>query len=372
MPKHIFYISPGTDLGGGEVSLLTLIKNLDRNRYVPIICTYADGRFAERAKQLDCQLHILSYSGILSQLKFVFKLTNLIKTAKADLVHVNTLDIRAGIAARLASRPLIGHLRVIFPTTWVDRTFVKIANKTISVSNAVRDHFCKAEGTSADLFETIYNAVDTQHTDTSDLRKELNLTTNSRIIGVVGRIDPWKGMETFVEAAAKLNAQYPDLHFIIAGSPGPAVEEQSYDLHLKQRVSKLGLSNAFHFLGYRTDALNVINQLTVLIVPSRILETPDGIKTEGFGRVAAEGLSMRTPVIASCVGGLPEIVHHEKTGLLFQESNAENLGQNIKRLLDNPGLAQQYADAGFQRFNEHFSVACHLEKIQTLYDRLLN
>lgn len=372
MPKRILYISPGTDLGGGEVSLLTLIKNLDRTHYTPIVCSYGDGRFAERIQKLDCPLHILSYGGVLSQLKFVVKLRNLIKTEKADLVHVNTLDIRAGIATRLAGRPLIGHLRVIFPTTWVDRTFVKIADTTISVSNAVRDHFCQEEGTSSEAFETIYNAVDIKNEMSgSNLREELNLDADTNIIGVVGRIDPWKGMETFVEAAAHLKTSFPKTHFVIAGAPGPEKDEQTYNQHLQDRVSEHNLTDTFHFLGYRSDALNLIKQFTALVVPSRILQTPKGIKTEGFGRVAAEGLAMQTPVIASRVGGLPEIVEHNKTGLLFSESDAEDLAKKIKHLLDNPDIGHQISEAGVKRFNELFSVTCHLQNIQSLYDRIL-
>jgi len=372
MPKRIFYISPGTDLGGGEVSLLTLIKNLDQSRFTPIICAYDNGRFVERAQELGCTVHILTYSNILSQLRFVFKLAHLIKAENADLVHVNTLDIRAGIATRIAGRKLIGHLRVIFPTTWIDRTFVKIAHKTISVSNAVRDHFCLAENTNPNTFETIYNAVDTQTFTTSNLREELNLSSETNIIGVVGRIDPWKGMETFVEAAAKVKSAHPNTHFVIAGAPGPATEEQTYDQHLKERVVALGLNDTFHFLGYRSDALNLIHQFTALVVPSRILQTPNGIKTEGFGRVAAEGLAMKTPVIASRVGGLPEIIEHEKSGLLFTESDHNELANHIIRLLEDSTLRYQLSNTGHTRFNEHFSVDRHLLNIQSLYDRLLD
>jgi len=371
MPKHIFYISPGTDLGGGEVSLLTLIKNLDRSRFTPTICAYGEGRFAERARALDCAVHILTYDSVLSQLRFVFKLSHLIKTEKADLVHVNTLDIRAGLATRLAGRKLLGHLRVIFPTTWVDKTFVSLAHKTISVSNAVRDHFCQAEGSDPNAFETIYNAVDTQTISLSHLHEELKLSSETNIIGVVGRIDPWKGMETFIEAAEQVKKTHPNTHFVIAGTPGPAPEEQAYEQHLKKRVGTLGLNDTFHFLGYRSDALSLIDQFTILVVPSRILQTSSGIKTEGFGRVAAEGLAMKTPVIASRVGGLPEIIEHKKSGLLFTESDPDDLANNIKRLLEDSTQRQQLANAGHKRFHEYFSVDRHLLNIQSLYDKLL-
>lgn len=371
MPKQILYISPGTDLGGGEVSLLTLIANLDRSRYTPIICTYGEGRFASRANDLNCPVHIRSYGSALSQIPFIQSLRNLMKSTQTDLVHVNTLDIRAGIAARLSNLPLIGHLRVIFPTTWVDRTFVKVATRTISVSDAVRDHFCNEEGTSPQAFETIYNAVDTAAAQTINLRSELELPEDVPLLGVVGRIDPWKGMETFVEAAGQLKDDYPKTHFLIAGAPGPSQEEQDYKDTLVTKVAQLRLGERFHFLGYRSDALNIIRQLTALIVPSRILHTDQGIKTEGFGRVAAEGLAMKTPVIASRVGGLPEIIEHEKTGLLFTESHATDLANQIRRLLSEPSLASQFAREGYCKFENSFSVTCHLHKIQDLYDRLL-
>jgi glycosyltransferase involved in cell wall biosynthesis len=372
MPKRIFYISPGTDLGGGEVSLLTLIKNLDRSRFTPIICAYDNGRFVERAKELDCPVYVLTYSNVLSQLRFVFKLSHLIKAEKSDLVHVNTLDIRAGIATRLAGRKLVGHLRVIFPTTWVDRAFVKIAHKTISVSNAVRDHFCQAENTPPNAFETIYNAVDIQTITTSNLREELNLTSETKIIGVVGRIDPWKGMEIFIKAAAQVIQKQPDTHFVIAGTPGPNAEEQAYHQHLKEQVVTFGLTHNFHFLGYRSDALSLIKQFTTLVVPSRILQTPNGIKTEGFGRVAAEGLAMQTPVVASRVGGLSEIIEHKKSGLLFAESDHNELASHIIGLLENKSLCQKLSQTGYTRFIEHFSVDRHLLNIQSLYDQLLD
>ena len=371
MPKRVLYISPGLDLGGGEISLLSLIANLDPERYTPVVCAYGPGRFVERASNLNCELYILSYDNVFSQFAFVMRLSKLIKQCNTDIVHVNTLDIRAGVAARHAKRPLVGHLRVIFPTTWVDRTFVKLANTTISVSDAVRDHFCEAEGTSPDQFQTIYNAIDVQPGEETDLKHQLGLSPETPLLGVIGRIDPWKGMETFVEAAAQLKTTHPDAHCLIAGSPGPSENEQCYDRHLKQRVEQLGISRQFHFLGYRSDALNVINQLDALIVPSRILQTPEGIKTEGFGRVAAEGLAMRTPVIASKVGGLPEIIEHGESGFLFIESDADDLTEKLRTLLDTPDLSSQLTEAGYKRFTENFSVSCHLNQIQALYDGLI-
>lgn len=371
MQTRILYISPGTDLGGGEVSLLTLIANLDRTRFTPIVCAYGPGKFHDRAKQLNCELHLQSYAGMFTQPRFIWQINKLIRHSKADIVHVNTLDIRAGIATKLAGKILIGHLRVIFPTTFVDKTFVNLSDKTISVSNAVRDFMCQEQNTPPSHFQTIYNAVDTSHSEGPDLRTELGLKSDVAIVGVVGRIDPWKGMETFVDAVAELYSDLPNVHFVIAGSPGPAQEEQDYETHLHNKVKEANLTDRFHFLGYRSDALNLIGQLSILVVPSIVLKTPQGIKTEGFGRVAAEGLAMNTPVIASRAGGLPEIIEHGKTGLLFEPQNSVELSQNIRQILNDQAFAQKLSEEGKKRFNALFTVQSHLAQIQNLYDNLI-
>lgn len=373
MPKRVLYISPGTGLGGGEVSLLTLIANLDHTRYEPVVCVYGEGALAEHIRQIGCDLFIQTYHGPISQLSFMAKLTARICQSHADLVHVNTLDIRAGIATRLARRPLIGHLRVIFPSTWVDRLFVHLATKTISVSNAAQHDLCTKQNLSPNQFETIYNAVDTTHipASTVTLRQELNIEPDTLLLGAIGRIDPWKGMEVFIDAAKNLHAKNANLHFVIAGAPGPSQEEQNYDKYLRHQVKELGLNPVFHFLGYRPDALNIIKQLNALIVPSRELQTPSGIKTEGFGRVAAEGLAMRTPVIASRIGGLPEIIQHGQTGFLFEPSNPVALTNAICHVLDHPENTRTIVEAGYAHFQNAFSVATHLQNIQNLYDRIL-
>ena len=372
--KRILYISPGTGLGGGEFSLLTLIANLDRTQYEPIVCAYGEGAFAERARALNLTVHVLTYTHPLSQALFIFKLRRLIHETRADLVHVNTLDIRAGIATKWAHRPLVGHLRVIFPTTWVDRTFVNLASKTISVSNAARDYICEKQGNTPDQFVTIYNAVDiqNQNEEPTNIRQELNLPEYTPLLGVVGRIDPWKGMETFIEAAKKVHTKHPKAHFLIAGSPGPSHEEQQYAETLYQTVAASKIKNAFHFLGFRADALNIIRQLDTLVVPSKVLETPEGIKTEGFGRVAAEGLAMQTPVVASRVGGLPEIIQEPETGFLFESENVDELAAHLDNLLGDPTKRTTIAQAGYIRFQDEFSVKQHLAQIQDLYGQLLS
>ena len=374
MARRILFVSPGTDLGGGEFSLLTLISNLDRGRFEPVVLVYGKGRFLDRVESVGCPVLVRTYRGPFSQAAFILRLARLILRERVALVHVNTLDIRAGIAARLCGVPLVGHLRVIFPITWVDRLFVGLAARTITVSNAVLGYFCRTAGCHTSRCVTVYNAVDVgEGIDSArSLRSELGLRPETQLVGSVGRIDPWKGVDVFVRAASRIRTQHPDVRFIVAGSPGPRDEEIAYDRDLRKLAAELGLDNAITFLGFRDDALEVIAQLDVLSVPSIILKTSDGIHTEGFGRTAAEGLAVGTPVVASQVGGLPEIIQDRRTGITVPPGDDGALAAAVCSLLEDTALGSELTRAGRARFHDCFSVDSHLGAVQSLYDTILD
>ncbi len=151
--RTILYVSPPARLGGGEISLLTLVAGLPRDRYRPVIVTYEDGELVERLRAMGVDVEVLRRGPAL-----IPRLARLIRRQEAGLVHVNLFDLRAALAARWAGVPLIGHLRVIFPFRWPDRLFVRLCDRTIAVSDAVRDHFCRDAPDLRARFRTAYNA----------------------------------------------------------------------------------------------------------------------------------------------------------------------------------------------------------------------
>jgi glycogen(starch) synthase len=174
---------------------------------------------------------------------------------------------------------------------------------------------------------------------------------NPRIL-CLGRFEGLKGFDLALSAFASLTGRYPNLRLILAGD-GP---ERS---NLEQQTAQLGIRNALDFVGWvAPDKVpELINSATLLVVPSR---------QEGFGLVALEAALMARPVVATRVGGLPEVVAHGQTGLLVEPDDSRSLANAISFLLDHPEEASQMGQAARRRAREKFGW----EQCVAAYDRL--
>ena len=181
----ILYVSPFSHIGGGEVSILTVINNLDKARFSSSLICYEDGLFVERVKGLGIKVAVFRRAGFFSEIFIVRNLVHYIKKNGIALVHVNSLDIRAGIAARLAGVPCIGHLRVAFPFTWRDHLFVRMSSATIAVSRFVVDEFCKEAQSCRTKFIVMPNMVDVPpEVRPAPLRTEFAIPADAPMVGM--------------------------------------------------------------------------------------------------------------------------------------------------------------------------------------------
>lgn len=367
--RTILYVSPPARLGGGEISLLTLVERLPRNRFHPLIVTCEDGELVGRMRDLSVEVEVLRRDPAL-----IPRLVRLLRGRGVSLAHANTFDLRAAIAARWAGVPLVGHLRVIFPFTCVDRLFARLCDRVIAVSDAARDLFCRKAPDLRGRFTTVYNpvALPEKGSKTSDLRAELGLSPDAPLVGAVARIDPWKGLDVFVRAAGRIRAGRPEARFVIAGRPGESPEEIAHERDLRRLSRDLGLESHLFFLGFRPDGTEVIRQLDLLLIPSLVLRTPGGVKSEGFGRVAAEALGVGTPVVAARAGGLPEILDHGRAGVLVPPGDAEALAAAALSLLRDGERRQALVRRGKARFEECFTVERHVQQIVQVYEEVLS
>ncbi len=371
--KNILYISPFTYIGGGEISLLILLKNLDHQMVRPFLICYAEGPLVQKAKKLGIKSAVLKRNYLFSSIFIVLKIFSYIKKNSIHLVHVNCFDIRAGIAARLARVPLIGHLRVIIPFTWRDRLFVRLSQKVIAVSNAVIDTFCRGRPSYRDKFEMIPNAVEIPNSLTPvPLRKEYDIPEDTKLVGSVGRIDPWKGYEYFSRAAALIKKQRSDVFFFIIGDVSQRDREgRAYLDILKKQAAELDLKDRLFFTGFREDILKVIKTLDILVVPSIVIKKYGGEVTEGFGRVAIEAMAVEVPVVASKIGGLTEIIEDNVFGMLVPPGNPNAIAEAVLSILTDKIKAKAMGKAGRKRVEESFTIQQHADKIKKLYLEIL-
>lgn len=371
--KRILYVSPFSRLGGGEISLLAILNNLDRKRFEPHVIFYEEGQAADKLRNV-ASVSVIRRGSYVTDPALIIRLARYIREHDIDLVHVNSLDMRAGIAARLAGSPLVGHLRVIFPFTWRDRLFVRLADKVIAVSNEVVRSICRGSPELKDRFTVIYNCVDAPElTVPADLRRKYGLPDKARVVGAAGRMDPWKGYEFLIAAAVKVVRERPETYFILAGKPSdgdPA--EQSYMRSLRARASSCGIGDHFIFAGFTEDPLGFISGCDVVVVPSYELKVSGSVvKTEGFGRVAIESMAAGVPVIASDIGAFREIISPGRTGLLVKPADGGAISEAIMRVLDDGALRSHLAEEGRKSYETSFTARRQLDAIETLYESVI-
>lgn len=371
---RILYVSQFSHIGGGEVSLFTAIKHLNREKFKAYFLCYEEGPLVDKIRALGLETTILKRRSFLSSFLIVWKIFRFIKSHAIEIIHVNSLDIRTGVAAWLAGAPCIGHVRVIFPFSWRDRLFVRLSKKTIAVSNAVVQEFCKDDLKLKEKFIVIYNAIDIpDEVIPAQLHEALGIAAGVKLIGAVGRIDPVKGYEYFIDAAALLKEEMPDIAFLIIGKASLGDQEgMRYFEVLKECIGKAALDNYIFFTGFRDDVLNVIAALDVVVVPTIELKGCGWLRTEGFGRVAIEAMAAGVPVIASCVGGLKEIIEDGKSGLLVAPKDAGAIKDAVKKITSDKALKETLVREGKIRVAELFSVRQHSAALTELYTKLIN
>jgi len=191
------------------------------------------------------------------------------------------------------------------------------------------------------------------------LHQEFGLSPDDVLIGLVSRIARLKGLEYFLAAAPTILARIPNAKFLIIGdnSFNPQYREE-----LKKQVVTLGLEHKVIFTGFRLDVPKMLSSLAVSVLPSL---------KEGLSNSLLESMAAGIPVVATNVGGNPEVVIDGETGLLVPAKNPAALSEAICRVLLTPGLRQSFGQAGRRRVLEHFSNERMIQTVERLYVDML-
>jgi len=368
----ILYCHHYSKISGGETSLLELWRNLDREKFRPILAGPEYGPFADEARKLGVKICPIEFGrlrqGVLL-LKNIASLRAIAQIEGAAILHSNgpVTNLPAGIAARLLGLPAIWHARVMNSPgqTDLDRLLSPLSSLIIANSDAIRERF-RRRGTLPQKAVTIINGVDIQNFHPSSsgegVRKQWDISSGDILAGVVGRISPVKGQETFIEAAARLAPEFQNLRFILIGS-ALFEKEKEYELKIRRLVADKGLEKKIIFAGYQSDVASYMSALDICVVPS---------DEEGCGRAIFEAMAMAKPVVGTNTGGTPEIVVEGETGLLIHPRDAETLAGAIKKLAYDDGIRARMGEAGRRRVEENFTIEDHTRKTESQYLRLID
>jgi len=371
--SSILHIANSGDItGGGQISLLNFLKNMDRNKFMPLVVCPSQGTMVNMLRNIGVEVDIIKIKSLkklhfISFISSMIKLFKLIKREKIDLIHSNAGATRittySSLVARMMRLPFIWHVRVIDSAGLIDRLLVPLTTKVIVISNAVRTrfHWLKRK---LDKVITVYNGVDLEEFNLgakeNKIWKEFALDSGIPLVGIVGRLDTWKGHEYFLEAAAQVMKEIPETKFLIVGEDIDQNKKQ--EIKLRNLAEKLRLTDNIIFTGPRNDIPEIMLSLDIFVLSSL---------KEHFGRVIIEAMACGKPVIATNAGGVPEIVKDGYTGILVPPRDSDALARAIIDLSKDKKKVELMGGRGRKRAEELFSIEANVKKIEQVYKGLL-
>lgn len=370
-PIKILYIAAsGNIIGGGQISLIGILQRLNQKYFKAIVVSPSSGTQVDVLNSMNIRteiIHTKSFKKLhfFSFFKSLRKISSLIRQEKIAIVHSNAACSRESFLGALAARinrvPFVFHVRVMDSSWLAERLLVALSSKVIVISDAVARKFSwvKSKG----KIVRIYNGVDLQEYSMdkirADLKDELKISTDTPVITTAGMLVPMKGFGYFIEAASKLVKAYPDLKFIIAGEP--VKQFKNYEYQLKSLVDSLHLTGKVLFIGLRRDFSAVLAITDIFVLPTL---------KEAFGRVLIEAMAMGKPLVATNVGGIPEVVVDGSTGILVPPRDPEAIAGALEVLIKDQEKSREMGITARKRVQDLFNIDENVRNIIKLYNTL--
>jgi glycosyltransferase involved in cell wall biosynthesis len=364
---NVMLLTVGLTVGGTEGQLLELASRLDGRRFNVLVCSLKpEGPIAREMRERGIRVVALNGRGPWD-LRVLYRLFRLVRKERPEILHafLGFANLAASLVGRLLGVPvIIWSYRDVevwkTRTHWmVDRMGARRVAAITCCSDAVRRFVLARLNGHASKLVTIHNGInpDAFSSPPAASRSELKLRDGGFVIGTVSRLDePKKGLAVLLQALANLAGRdgVPAWQCLLVGD-GPARER------LRSLAEELGLRERVVFAGMRRDVPSLLSAMDVFVCPSLY---------EGFGIAIVEAMAAGRPVIASAVGGIPEIVVHEDTGLLVPPGDAVALADAIVALLAHPDRARAMGARGRARAREKFSMETAVQRHQQLYESL--
>lgn len=300
-----------------------------------------------------------------------FSLLRYLQREQPDIVHSYTYSpsIYGGIAAKLVTRAkmitnrlCLGKFKDGNPLLQVLENLVNSFTDNVVVNaRAIQADVLRRERIAADKIQLVYNGVNCEHYTPVDQetrqrkKQEFGFSKATPIIAMIANISPYKGHREFMLAAAEVVKHVPDVRFLCIG------EDRGLLAQVQSLIQRLGLDNHVIFTGLAHDVSTFFPLIDIQVSASY---------EEGFSNAILEGMASGKPIIATNVGGSPEAVIPQETGLLVPPADDHALAQAMLTLLTQPELAARLGRQARQRVVENFSVQKMVTDLETLYSSL--
>lgn len=370
---RVLHVIKAVGIAGAEQHLLTLlpglrVRGVDTRLLLLAERTNPQDDYLERMTALDIPVerHLMQRRHLDPAL--ITAVRHHLRQTKPDVVHTHLLhaDVYAlPIAFSLNLRTVSSRhnddpFRRRFPLRQLHRWLWRNTDAGIAISQHIAAFCQNVEDAPTEKLFTIPYGVTYQDrlgeraAQKRSLQQQLDLSSDTVLIGMVGRLIEQKGMRYGIQAFSRIADEHPNAHLVIIG-------DGNLRELLAQEAQSLGLVGQAHFLGWRDDAASLMLGFDIFVMPSL---------WEGFGLVLLEAMSAALPIVASRASAIPEIVVNGETGILAAPQDVDALADALRGLLSDVPLRHHMGMMGQERLETHFSAARMIDQTYAVYQRI--
>lgn len=375
--KSILFITTNSEMGGGEAQLYYLAKGLKNQGFDISVALPTSGELSEKLTEesidyiLTDTIHfntkkswpIISWKGL-------YKLIKIIVNNKIDLVHIQHYEAikLGGIAAKLCRVPSLWTCHGFwFTIKGLKGKYLNyVLDKVVTTSNFAKMKLLNGGVISDDKIDVIYSGVPevffNQPNQGKEFRKNNGISLNDYIIGMIGRIDPIKRHDIFIEVLSKVVHKFPYVKALIIGGEQLVSKENSILSGLKKRIHELSLQNHIIFIPFQNNPIPAYDALNLMVLAS------DG---ETFPNAIIEGMARGIVVVSTACGGPEEIINNNENGILVPKNDPGKMADAITELISQPELQKKYGINSHKTAIEFYTLDKMVNQYIALYSKYL-
>lgn len=349
---HVMQVTFGMPIGGMERVIMDLCRYVDPDRYrFSICCTSVRGPLADQMEAEGVPLIFCPNQSRVAKYLRGLELSRVFRGADIDILHTHHMPafIDSVIGARFTKIPVLintDHCKdypIPKHLMLMERAASYFADEIVAVSNHTRDEMIRYQKIDPGKVSVIYNGINiklTRKSSPEELRREVGLKPNETVVGTVGRVVDQKGFDLLLQSVPGILRRFPDTKFMVVGGG-------DRERDLKELASELGISSQVIFTSWRSDAVDLIQVCDIFALTSRF---------EGMPMVLLEAMALSKPIVATAVGGVPEVVQNGHNGIVIDRRTPELLEKALLELISDRELARRMGSHGRARYDKYFTA----------------
>jgi len=364
-PLKVLHLLQGLNIGGLEKVVISLVKRVDKERYTPSLCCFDNLGPLVSSIPKGIKVHLLQRKqGI--DYWYPLKLARLLKSEGIQILHLHnsTAFFYGTIAGKIARIPAIiytEHARDSLPDVRIritEKVLSYFIDKAVVVADYLKHNLIKYQWFNPLKITVIPNGVDEEEfkdlPEGERVKRELGLSPDQKVIGMIARLDPIKNHWCLLRAMQRIAREFQNVVLLIVGD-GPLKEE------LISMIRDYGLQGRVFLLGARDDIPRILTAIDIFVICS---------KSEGLPMTLIEAMASGKAIVASRIGGIPEIIKNKINGILVSSGNPEELAESISSLINKPELMEELGLVAKKTFCSRFTLQSMVQSYEDIYMKI--